>query len=143
MAVSTKSLRSAGPRASPWRRVLGGLAVAFGAATVVEGGTTLFGGPEARAAAGAVVPFVVAFNFGAGFLYLAAGAAALGGRPLAVWLARALAGATLAVFLAFGAHVLRGGAYEARTVKAMTVRSLFWVVQAVALARVSARKGPA
>lgn len=112
---------AAWPRSpSAWRWVAGGLAVAFGLATLAEGGQVLFGGPAARAEAGRVVPFVLAFNFGAAFFYFATGAATLARQSWAVWLARALAGATALVFLAFGVHVLQGGAFETRTGVAMT-----------------------
>lgn len=43
------------------------VAVLFGWLTVLSGGRTLFGGEAARLAAGAVVPFVLWFNFVAGF----------------------------------------------------------------------------
>ena len=98
-----------------------------------EGGSVLLGGPAARAEAGHVVPFVLAFNFAAGFVYVAAGAATLAGRAWAAWLALALASSTLLVFAAFGVHVTQGGAFEARTVVAMTMRSAFWVVQSLTL----------
>lgn len=124
------------PRRAPWRWAAGALAVAFGVATLVEGGHVLFGGPAARAEVGNVVPFVLTFNFGAGFVYVAAGVATLLARRSAVWVARALAIATLLVFGAFGVHVLSGGAYEPRTVIAMTLRSAFWIAQALALPRV-------
>jgi hypothetical protein len=79
---------------------------------------------------------VLLFNFGAGFAYVVAGIAALLGRSWATWLARALALATLGIFVAFGAHVLSGGAFEPRTVIAMTLRSGFWVAQALLLPHV-------
>ncbi len=120
-------------RSSVWRWVGGGLAIAFGLATLAEGGHVLFGGPEARAEAGNVVPFVLMFNFGAAFAYVAAGVATLAGRAWAVWLARAIAAATLLVFLAFGVHALQGGAFETRTLVAMTVRTLFWAAQSLTL----------
>lgn len=128
----------AGPKTRPaaGRWLLGGMAVVFGVATLLEGGNVLWGGPEARAEAGNVVPFVLMFNFGTGFAYVAGGLAALLGRSWATWLARALAVATLGVFLAFGVHVLVGGAFELRTVIAMTLRSGFWVTQALLLPRV-------
>lgn len=116
-----------------WRWLAGGLAVAFGLATLFEGAHTLFGGPEARAAAGNVVPFVLVFNFAAGFVYVATGLASLAARPWAVGLARALAIATLLVFVAFGVHVLLGGAFAPRTVVAMTLRTAFWFAQWFAL----------
>lgn len=118
-----------------WRWGAGGLAVAFGLATLFEGGHVLFGGPAARAGAGDVVLFVLAFNFAAGFAYVATGAATLARRGWAILAARALAGSTLLVFAAFGVHVLEGGAFETRTVVAMSLRALFWVAQALALPR--------
>ena len=44
-----------------------------------------------------------------------------------MWLASAIATATLLVFAAFGVHVMTGGAYEMRTVAAMTLRSVLWL----------------
>jgi len=111
------------------------IAVLFGLLTIFSGGRALFGGAEARAAAGAYVPFVLWFNFLAGFAYVAAGAGLWWGRRWAALLALAIAGATLLVFAAFGIHIWRGGAYEARTVGAMTLRSLVWIAIAVLAAR--------
>lgn len=132
MNQETLASTHAGP-SSAWRWFLGGLAVAFGLATLAEGGHVLFGGPETRSAAGDVVPLVLAFNFAAGFFYVATGVATWAGRAWAVWLARALAVSTALIFAAFGLHVLQGGAFETRTVAAMTLRTLFWVAQALAL----------
>lgn len=115
------------------RYIAGGLALLFGLATLVEGGQVLFGGAEARAEAGNVVPFVLAFNFAAGFFYLATGALTILKKPAALWLARILALATVLVFVALGVHILGGGDFERRTVVAMSVRSLFWTAQALAL----------
>lgn len=115
------------------------MAIVFGLATVFEGGQVLFGGPDARAAAGDVVPFVLLFNFGAGFIYVVSGLATLFGRGWAIWVARALAIATLLVFAAFGVHVLSGGAHESRTLIAMTLRSGFWIAQALLLPRLLER----
>lgn len=118
-----------------WAVVAGLLAVAFGIVTIIVGGRTLFGGPAARAAAGNVVPFVLWFNFVAGFAYVAAGCGTLLWKRWAALLSAAIAVATLAVFLALGIHVGLGGATEVRTVGAMTARSLVWIVIAVALCR--------
>ena len=116
----------------------GGLALVFGIATLVEGGHVLFGGPEARAAAGNIVPFVLAFNFGAGFVYVITGAAIIGQQRVAIRLAQLLAVATVLVFGGFGVHVLLGGAFELRTVIAMSLRSGFWIAQSLALPRLLA-----
>lgn len=119
-------------------------AIVFGVLTVFSGGRALFGGPEARAGLGNIVPFVLWFNFIAGFAYIAAGAALLIPHRCGARIALFLAVSTLLVFLAFMAHVLSGGAYEMRTVGALSIRSLFWIaVAAFALrsAKVNSAKG--
>ncbi len=103
------------------------IAVVFGIATVLSGGRALFGGPEARAAVGDAVPFVLWFNTFAGFAYIAAGVGLWRARPWAPRLAWLIAVATLIVFAAFAVHVATGGAFEMRTVGAMTLRSLVWL----------------
>ena len=117
-------------------RTMAVLAIAFGLLTIVSGGRALFGGDAARLSAGAYVPFVLWFNFAAGFAYVAAGAGLWLQRRWAVGLAAAIAVATLLVFAAFGVHVMSGGAYENRTVAAMTLRSAVWL----AIAWLSARR---
>jgi len=123
-------------RASVGAWIAGGLALVFGLATLMEGGHVLFGGPEARAAAGKVVPFALVFNFSAGFGYVLAGVGTLFGRRWALWLAGTLAAGTLLVFAALTVHIAAGGAQETRTVLAMTLRSTFWIVQVFALRRI-------
>jgi hypothetical protein len=100
-------------------------AVAFGALTIASGASVLFGSEMARTA-GDYVLFVVWFNFLAGFAYVAAGAGLWLGRRWAVWLAVALAVATLAAFAAFGIRAVGGAPFEARTVWAMILRSATW-----------------
>lgn len=131
--TSTAAQNLKSKRRVAWRWVAGGLAVAFGVATLVEGGHVLFGGPAARAEAGDVVLFVLLFNFCAGFAYVLGGMATLARHAGAVWVARVLAVTTLVVFAAFGVTVLQGGAYELRTAIAMSFRSAFWVAQALVL----------
>jgi hypothetical protein len=123
---------SARPR---WAVVAAAVAVAFGLVTIVVGGRTLFGGAAARAAAGNIVLFVLWFNFIAGFAYVIAGAGLFAWRRWAARLSAVIAVTTIAVFAAFGIHVLAGGAFEPRTVGAMAVRSLVWVAIAVAACR--------
>jgi hypothetical protein len=108
------------------------VAILFGLATVVSGGNALFGGEAAKLAAGNAVGFVLWFNFFAGFAYVAAGAGLAMRKRWGAWLAVGVALATAAVFAAFGLHVLGGGAYEMRTVGAMTLRSVVWIAIAVA-----------
>lgn len=116
-------------------RILAVIAVLFGVLTVFSGGMALFGPEQARARLGDVVPFVLWFNFLAGFVYVAAGLGLFQHRSWGVGLAVALAVATLVVFAIFGIHVATGGAYEMRTVAAMTLRSAFWVTLALVAMR--------
>lgn len=109
-------------------RIAAAVAVVFGLLTVMEGGTVLFGGEAARRAAGNYVPFVLWFNFLAGFVYVIAGAGLWAHRRWAVWLAFSLVVGTVAVFAAFGISILLGGAFEMRTVAAMILRSAVWAV---------------
>jgi len=111
------------------------VAIVFGALTIVSGARVLFGPEEARAAAGNYVPFVLWFNFLAGFAYVAAGVGLWLWRRWAAWLALGIAAATALVFAAFGVHIAMGGAFELRTVAAMTLRTLLWAGIAVAAQR--------
>lgn len=106
----------------------------FGALTVFSGGQALFGDAAARAAVGQAVGFVLWFNFLAGFIYLLAGLGLWLDQAWARHLAWALVIGTALVAAAFGWHVWRGGAFEARTVGALALRLGFWVV-VVGLAR--------
>ena len=105
------------------------VAVVFGLATLRAGGSVLFG--DGAQAAGKVVGFVLWFNFLAGFAYVAAGVGLWLRRAWSAQLALAIALATLLVFAAFGVHVASGGAFEMRTVGAMTLRSVVWTLIAL------------
>lgn len=111
------------------------LAGAFGVATIVSGGRVLFGSDATRAAAGHVVPFVLWFNFLAGFAYMGAAMGIALARRWSGMISAGIAAATAVVFLAFGLHVLAGGAFETRTVAAMTLRAGVWIAIAVAACR--------
>lgn len=107
------------------------VAIAFGVVTLFSGGQALFGSPQARASVGNAVPFVLWFNFLAGFVYILAGAGLLRRRPWALYAALALASTTALTAAAFGVHVLSGGAFEMRTIGALAIRLLFWIVVSV------------
>ena len=109
-----------------WMRVISLIAIGFGLLTIREGGAVLFYDGAARAAAGSYVPFVLWFNFLAGFVYIVAGIGLWIRRRWAAWVAIVITVATALVFLAFGVHVYLGGAWERRTVIAMTLRTLVW-----------------
>ena len=107
-------------------RALAFIAVAFGALTIKEGGGVLFGPDAARAAAGDFVPFVLWSNFLLGFVYVAAGLGLWLRRRWGALLAALILAVTLATFAAFALHISLGGAYEARTLVAMSIRTLVW-----------------
>lgn len=117
-----------------WAKPVAVIALAFGLLTLKSGGGVLFvEGP--RLAAGDYVPFVVWFNFLAGFAYITAAIGLWRWERWAARLAAAIAILTLLTFAAFGLHVLTGGAFEMRTVGAMTLRSGVWTAIAVASCR--------
>lgn len=115
-------------QSSLWIRGAAVLAAVFGLLTIKEGGTVLFGDAAARAAAGAYVPFVLWFNFLAGFAYAIAAIGLWRRQRWAAWLAAGIAMATALTFAVFGVHVLAGGAYEERTALAMALRTTVWTV---------------
>ncbi|MEB2310571.1 MAG: hypothetical protein OZ921_11985 [Sorangiineae bacterium] len=115
-------------------RWLATVVVLFGVVTIIAGGAVLSGQVDG----GKVVPFVLWFNFLAGFFYVAAGVAIARLSRWAPRLAGLLAGATTALAVAFAAHVARGGAFEPRTALALAVRAGAWAVIAYASARLVA-----
>ena len=103
------------------------IAIAFGLLTIVSGARALFGGADM----GAVVPFVLWFNFLAGFAYVAAGIGLWSQTGWATGIAIIIATATAAVFAAFLWRVSSGAAFEARTMGAMALRLAIWVMIAI------------
>ncbi|MDH3354123.1 MAG: hypothetical protein OEL79_02775 [Chromatiales bacterium] len=104
------------------------IAVIFGGLTLKSGGLVLFTDGEFHQQQGNYVPFVVWFNFLAGFAYIIA---AIGLFKMSRWsgyLAYFIAASTAIVFALFGLHVMNGGVYEMQTVAAMTIRTAVWVV---------------
>lgn len=108
-------------------RAVAALALVFGLMTIASGAGGLFGSAEQKAALGAYVGFVLWFNFCAGFAYVLAAVGLWRGDAWATPLAWLIALATALVFAAFGVHVANGGAFEMRTVAAMTLRLLVWL----------------
>ena len=74
-------------RRSPWIWAISFVAISFGLLTIRAGDTVLFGSAAARSAAGHYVPFVLWFNFLAGFAYVIAGVGLWLERRWAAWLA--------------------------------------------------------
>lgn len=116
-------------------KLLAAVAIVFGALTVFSGGRALFGDAQARASVGNAVGFVLWFNFLAGFAYVLTGVGLWAGRRWAGRAATLLVVATALVAVSFGVHVMGGGAYEMRTVGALALRLLLWVVVAAVAQR--------
>lgn len=109
-------------------RILAAVALFFGIATIKEGGAVLFVDGPSRLAAGHYVPFVLWFNFCAGFLYILSGIGLWFARTWSIRLAFFIFVSTGLIFIAFGLHVWSGGLYENRTVVAMSIRLLVWAI---------------
>lgn len=106
------------------------IAVVFGAMTIFSGGRALFGDEQARAAVGNAIPFVLWFNFFAGFAYVFTGIGLWNELRWAKLASIAIAGGTAMVGLAFTVQMLQGAAYESRTAVALLLRMSFWTVTA-------------
>ncbi len=124
-----------------WASVVAVLLSLFGVLTIFSGGRALFGSAQAQAAVGEAVPFVLWFNFLAGFFYVVAGIGLYRWQRWAARLSLGIALATVVVFAAFGWHVASGYAFEVRTVAAMALRSGVWIVVAVAACRALGCRG--
>ena len=116
--------------------IAGAAAIAFGLLTLILGGSALFGAVDM----GAVVPFVLWFNFLAGFAYVIGGLLLMTGHRLALPVALTILIATATVFAVFGWRVFAGDAFEMRTVGAMTLRTLFWAAMVWVAMKARGRK---
>ena len=104
------------------------IAVVFGLLTIKSGGAVLFVDGIAREEAGNYVPFVLWFNFVAGFAYLIAGTGIFMQKIWAARMSVFIVIATIVVFVLFGIHILNEGTYELRTVAAMSLRTIAWAL---------------
>jgi hypothetical protein len=120
---------------SKWLLIIAAIAIIFGAMTVFSGGNVLFGPRAARIAAGSYVPYVLWFNFLAGFAYVVAGIGIWTGAAWAKGLSLLILTATALIAVVFGVHVASGGAYEMRTVGALVFRIAVWAGIVTALRR--------
>ena len=107
------------------------VAFMFGLLTIKSGGSVLFIDGADRQAAGNYVPFVLWFNFLAGFVYIVAGAGLWLKKQWAAKLSVLIVVATLIVYAILGLYILGGGLYEMRTVIAMSFRSIIWAFIAI------------
>jgi hypothetical protein len=133
--MNLRNVSHSGTARPRWAVAAAIAAVVFGALTLWSGGRALFGGTAARAEVGNAVGFVLWFNFLCGFFYVFAGIGLFLWKRWAAPMSAGIAVATLIVFVAFGWHVAAGGAFEMRTVWAMTFRSGVWIVIAILACR--------
>jgi len=108
----------------------------FGVITLFSGGNVLFGPETAQLAAGNFVPFVVWFNFIAGFVYILTAIFMLRRKMIAFPLALIIVLATTIATIAFAQFVSLGGSFEMRTVGALAFRTGFWAVVAYILYKI-------
>ncbi len=121
------TVENARPTLSLWAKGAAILALVFGAMTIVSGGSVLFGADVVRAQAGDVVPFVLWFNFFAGFAYVIAGVGIWMRARWAFALSIAIALSTLGIAAAFTIVAASGTAFEMRTVGALILRFAIWM----------------
>lgn len=111
-----------------WINIAAFFGVFFGGVTLYSGGSVLFIDGPAREAAGNYVPFVLWFNFLAGFAYIFTGIGLFLWRRWAVQLSALIAVSTLLIYVLFAVHIMTGGSYELRTIGAMSLRSFVWLL---------------
>jgi len=120
------TLRKPGQSVGIW--IMTAIAVLFGLLTIKAGGSVLFVDGMAREEAGNYVPFVLWFNFLAGFAYLLTASGLFMRKRWAVWLSIFIAVSTIVIFALLGLHILNDGLYEVRTVIAMSLRTVVWTL---------------
>ncbi len=116
-----------------WVNFIAAIALIFGAMTLFSGGSVLFVDGQARADAGNYVPFILWFNFIAGFFYIVAGMGIFRRQKWGITLSRIIFVATVIAFIGLAGHIATGGSFEMRTVMAMVLRSFVWLAIAVAV----------
>lgn len=128
------------PQSPLWVKSIAILALVFGMLTLLSGGSVLFGPTEVQTAAGDYIPLVLWFNFLAGFLYITAAIGIWLRCNWATELSVFIAMATCLIALGFGYQVIRGDAYETRTVGALALRIGVWTAIAWVLMRARDQK---
>ncbi len=118
-----------------WINFVALIAFVFGGMTLFSGGSVLFIDGQARVNAGNYVPFILWFNFIAGFFYIAASIGIFTWQRWGLTLSRFIFIATVIAFIALAGHIITGGNFETRTVVAMVLRSSVWLVITLVVGR--------
>ncbi len=116
-----------------WVNLIALIALIFGAMTLFSGGSVLFADGQARADAGNFVPFILWFNFIAGFFYIAASVGIFTWQKWGLTLSRLIFIATIIASFGLAGYIATGGSFEMRTVMAMILRSVVWLAIAIAV----------
>ncbi len=97
----------------------------FGIMTIFAGGKALFTdiGMSTR---GNIIPLVLWFNFVAGFTYVVIGILVSFKKKIALRFTAILSSLNVAVLFYLLNHIANNGAYETRTLVAMSFRTVFW-----------------
>ncbi len=111
------------------------IAFVFGGLTLFSGGSVLFLDGQARADAGDYVPFILWFNFIAGFFYIAASMGIFTWKKWGVTLSWLIFITTIIAFIGLAGHIITGGNFEIRTVVAMVLRTSVWLVIALVVGK--------
>lgn len=117
------------------------LAIVFGMITIKAGGSVLFS-EAARDQAGNIIPFILWFNFIAGFFYILTGAGVMFYRRIAIYLAIAITVSSALFFIGLLITIQFGQPYEIRTVYAMLFRLSLWAILTVFILRLYHSKKP-
>ncbi len=116
-----------------WVNFIALIALIFGGMTLFSGGSVLFADGQARADAGNYVPFILWFNFIAGFFYIAASVGIFTWQKWGLTLSRLIFIATVIASIGLAGYITTGGRFEMRTVMAMALRSVVWLAIVVAV----------
>ena len=116
-----------------WVNLIALIAMVFGAMTLFSGGAVLFADGQARADAGNYVPFILWFNFIAGFFYIAASVGIFTWQKWGLIFSRLIFIATVIASIGLAGYIATGGSFEMRTVMAMVLRSIVWLAIAITI----------
>jgi hypothetical protein len=106
----------------------------FGILTLISGYQNLFNA-EVIKSQGNIIPLVLRYNFGAGFFYIITSVLVLKGHKLGLRLTSTLSSLNVVVFIYLLNYIYDGGAYQGKTVAAMSFRTIFWIVFFIVLSR--------
>lgn len=109
------------------QKFIGYFAIIFGIISSMASSLVLFT-EEGKSVAGQIVYFVLWANFLLSLLYILTGVMILRRMKLSIPFSFFIAATSLVILLGLISHILRGNAYEIRTLMAMSLRTFFWIL---------------